>query len=188
MTQPASDRKGQPIVIRGVTYLSQAQAARALGVKPAAVCSAQARGRLNSVGLRRAQSVPEPNEVAPLVAVKPPPVQRRPIHRDLASVFHPRWCSRDDRALLTAKSAGDGIAAIADRLGRPCIAIEQRWHRLRAVPDIVKRLEAYGLSNEPYPELEAGARFAKPVSGIRTRAQSIDDVVSGSDGGIDHEH
>jgi hypothetical protein len=127
-----------------------------LGVKPAAISWARAHGRLDSVGLRRAQSVqpsapePQPKQIAAQVAENPPDVQRVPLHKRLSSVFHPHWCSRDDHALLVAKAAGYGFAAIAVRLGRPCVAIEQRWHRLRAIPDIVKRLEAYGLSPAPY--------------------------------------
>lgn len=67
-----------------------------------------------------------------------------------ASIFHPNWSSLDDHRLMVARSSGDNFTDIATRLGRQRIAVEQRWHRLRVIPNIVKRLEAFGLSNEPY--------------------------------------
>ncbi len=69
----------------------------------------------------------------------------------LAPIFHPLWSSADDHALLTARAAGDSFTAIATRLDRSRIAVEQRWHRLRVVPNVLKLLEAYGLSARPYP-------------------------------------
>ncbi|MEX5515696.1 hypothetical protein [Pseudophaeobacter sp. 1A09344] len=66
-------------------------------------------------------------------------------------IFHPRGSSADDCALLKARAAGDNFTDIAVRLARPRIAVEQRWHRLRVVPNILKQLEAYGLSARPYP-------------------------------------
>lgn len=69
----------------------------------------------------------------------------------LAPVFHPLWSAADDHALLTARAAGDNFSAIAARLGRSRIAVEQRWHRRRVVPNVAKLLEAYGLSPRSYP-------------------------------------
>lgn len=44
-------RKSGPIVIRGVSYATQSDAARALGVSPATISLAKTRGRLDAVGL-----------------------------------------------------------------------------------------------------------------------------------------
>lgn len=41
-----------PVCIRGVTYISQAAAARALGVAPSAISIALDEGRIDTVGLR----------------------------------------------------------------------------------------------------------------------------------------
>ena len=41
-----------PVRIRGVTYISQAAAARALGVAPSAFSIALDEGRIDTVGLR----------------------------------------------------------------------------------------------------------------------------------------
>ena len=69
----------------------------------------------------------------------------------LVSIFHPHWSPSDDHALLKSKASGDSFGAIADRLGRQRVAVEQRWHRLRIVPDVLKKLEAFGLTSTPYP-------------------------------------
>lgn len=69
----------------------------------------------------------------------------------LLPAFHPLWSSADDHALLKARAAGDNFTAIAARLDRSRIAVEQRWHRLRVLPNALKLLESYGLSIHPYP-------------------------------------
>ena len=68
----------------------------------------------------------------------------------LVSIYHPHWSSSDDHALLKAKASGDNFNIIADRLGRQRLAVEQRWHRLRIVPDVLKKLETFGLTSKPY--------------------------------------
>jgi hypothetical protein len=119
---------------------------------------AKSSGCLDQVGLQgskpkrifKPKRLPASNSHPVVEVIIKRPVQQGPLHKHLSSVFHPRWCSRDDHIVMAAKAAGCGFAAIAVRLGRPCVAIEQRWHRLRAIPDIIKRLEAYGLSPAPY--------------------------------------
>ena len=69
----------------------------------------------------------------------------------LAPVFHPLWSSADDFALLKARAGGGNFTAIAAHLNRSPIAVEQRWHRLRVVPNVMKLLETYGLTARPYP-------------------------------------
>lgn len=69
----------------------------------------------------------------------------------LLPIFHPLWSSADDHALLKARARGDNFTAIAAQLNRSRIAVEQRWHRLRVLPNAMKLLEAYGLSARPYP-------------------------------------
>lgn len=69
----------------------------------------------------------------------------------LASIYHPHWSPSDDHALLKAKASGDNFNIIADRLGRQRVGVEQRWHRLRIVPDVLKKLEDFGLTSDPYP-------------------------------------
>ena len=70
----------------------------------------------------------------------------------LNTIFHPRWSSWEDHELLLLKKSGHNFSGIAMHLNRPRVAVEQRWHRLRVVPDIVKQLEAFGLSHAPYPQ------------------------------------
>lgn len=50
----------KPVTIRGVTYPSVLAAARALGVSPAAICNARARGGLETVGLNPTITTPCP--------------------------------------------------------------------------------------------------------------------------------
>ena len=69
----------------------------------------------------------------------------------LAPVFHPRWSSRDDHAVMTARAKHKSFSDIAGDLGRSQIAVEQRWHRLRVIKGVVRLLEDYGLSGKPYP-------------------------------------
>jgi len=69
----------------------------------------------------------------------------------LVSIFHPHWSPSDDHALLKARAAGDNFNVIADKFGRQRVAVEQRWHRLRIIPEIVNKLETFGLTSKPYP-------------------------------------
>lgn len=71
--------------------------------------------------------------------------------RALAAVFHPRWCPLVDYQLLKLRAKGKNFHEIAKLQGRSCIAVEQRWHRLRVIPSIVEKLEAFGLTDAPYP-------------------------------------
>jgi hypothetical protein len=75
---------------------------------------------------------------------------RQALLRRLAPILHPRWCPADDHALMTAREGGAHFTAIAAMLGRSRIAVEQRWHRLRAVPGILDLLEEHGLSRRPW--------------------------------------
>lgn len=70
--------------------------------------------------------------------------------RRLAPVFHPRWCSAEDCLLMTARAAGENFTAVAERLGRSRVAVEQRFHRLRVLPYVIALLNGYGLTTRPY--------------------------------------
>jgi hypothetical protein len=176
---------GRSITIRGITYKSQASAARKLGVSSSAITMARQAGRLSVVGLRVVQSALSPEYddsiSSPATSVMGP-VQRVQLHKRLLPVFHPHWCAHDDHALLVAKASGEGFASIAGRLGRPCVAIEQRWHRLRGLTGIINDLEAYGLSDAPYSIGGAGAHIVKAVSRSWTRDQLSNAEVARSDG------
>jgi len=67
-----------------------------------------------------------------------------------AAILHPKWCSRDDYALLQAKERGESFAKIAAELQRPTRAVEQRFHQLRAVKGIDRLLLRFGLVDRPY--------------------------------------
>lgn len=69
---------------------------------------------------------------------------------DLASIFHPRWNSATDYMILQLRSQGRAFDLIAGDLQLQVRAVEQRWHRLRAVPQIERRLKAYGLTPRSY--------------------------------------
>lgn len=69
----------------------------------------------------------------------------------LKSIFHPLWSSADDHAVLMGRARSECFATIARDLGRTSRAVEQRWHRLRAVPCCAQLLRDYGLSSRPYP-------------------------------------
>lgn len=69
----------------------------------------------------------------------------------LESVFHPKWNARDDHFILTQKAAGAHLSKIAQGLMRETRAVEQRWHRLRKIPDLENLLVGYGLTSKPYP-------------------------------------
>lgn len=71
--------------------------------------------------------------------------------RKLAGIFHPRWSSRDDHFLMTQRDKGTSFERIATGLMRGRVAVEQRWHRLRVVPNVLTLLEDYGLTKDPYP-------------------------------------
>jgi hypothetical protein len=75
------------------------------------------------------------------------------VHQRLAVVFHPRWCSADDHFIMQQKAGGVHFSRIAQGIIRDTRAVEQRWHRLRKVPNIERLLEDYGLSRDPYPEV-----------------------------------
>lgn len=70
--------------------------------------------------------------------------------KKLESVFHPRWSSRVDYTVLAQRGLGVSFADIAKELKRDSRAVEQRWHRLRAIPNIETLLEEFGLSKRPY--------------------------------------
>lgn len=74
----------------------------------------------------------------------------------LAAILHPNWSSREDYQILMLKADGYNFSAIAERVGRTRLEVEQRFHRLRGVNKILDRLEAFGISKLPY-EMEDGA-------------------------------
>ncbi|MBR9651897.1 hypothetical protein [Thalassovita aquimarina] len=75
----------------------------------------------------------------------------------LSSVFHPKWSPSDDHFVLTHRAKGVPFDRIAFGLKRERVAVEQRWHRLRVVPGVLKLLEAYGLTSAPYPAIGGDA-------------------------------
>lgn len=68
----------------------------------------------------------------------------------LRQVEHPRWSPSDDHDLLAMKAAGRSFSDIAEWLGRRSVAVQQRFHRLRAVRGVSEALEVSGLASEPY--------------------------------------
>lgn len=166
-----------PVTIRGVKYPTQAAAAEALGVAPEVVAIAKQECRLNAVGLP-AQSVtrlvePEPK---PVPAAKPKPRKSvvsgggRFSPAELSGISHPLWSSSEDHALLMARVSGQHFSQIADHLGRNRIAVEQRWHRLRVVAQVVAKLKAYGLIKAAYPPHDAAEKSAAPLPKARVCA------------------
>lgn len=149
-----------PVIIRGVSYVSYTRAAKVMGVTVSTITQAKKRGTLDRVGLNRvskkkAKSAPIKRR-ATLTFVSGRAAQtvtRRPgkAQSPIACIFHPHWCPALDHKILISKASGDNFSIIADRLGRERVAVEQRWHRLRVVPNIARKLKAYGLTDAPYP-------------------------------------
>lgn len=130
--------------------LTQAEAARELGISSATVCKVKARlglsfaykgrGRRSWSG-KTALARPDP---APAPAPKVAGAPARPVQAGkLSQVFHPRWSPADDLLLLRGRAAGDWFAVIAADMDRGVAEVQQRWHRLRAVPDIEALIEAH---------------------------------------------
>lgn len=84
-----------------------------------------------------------------------------PQEQALASVFHPLWFPLADYQLLKLRAKGKNFHEIAELLGRPRIAVEQRFHRLRVIPNIVEKLEAYGLTDALYPTDRGDGKTAR---------------------------
>ncbi|NIZ09292.1 SANT/Myb-like DNA-binding domain-containing protein [Pseudooceanicola sp. HF7] len=72
--------------------------------------------------------------------------------RLLVQVVHPLWSPDEDSRILKMKSQGIHFTAISDDLGRSRIAVEQRWHRLRAVPQVQQLLIDFGTSEKRWPD------------------------------------
>lgn len=127
--------------------LSQTETARALGVSQAYVCRFARDAGIRFVGAyrRRAKAVPVPGGAQPR--------DMAATSRRLFAIMHPKWSPADDLLLLQARAAGDWFAAIAVDMDRGVVEVEQRWHRLRVVPDIAALIEAH---------IEAGAEGDAP--------------------------
>ncbi len=70
----------------------------------------------------------------------------------LAPVAHPGWSPADDFRLLELKAQKLHFHRIAEVMDRPRIMVEQRWHRLRAIPRVTDLLSDFGLSEKRWPE------------------------------------
>ena len=92
-----------------------------------------------------------PPEVAaqkPVVVAPPRRVLHAPVivnpRADLVDgIAHPAWSPGQDMAILQAKAAGTPIADLAGTLGRPMLALNARWHRLRVLPGLEAELAAF---------------------------------------------
>ncbi|PCJ75543.1 MAG: hypothetical protein COA53_06510 [Rhodobacteraceae bacterium] len=68
----------------------------------------------------------------------------------LVEIMHPHWSPADDYAIMFLKADGRNFLEISESMGRSRISVEQRFHRLRAVKDIMVKLEAFGMSSDRY--------------------------------------
>jgi DNA-binding CsgD family transcriptional regulator len=152
------DERIKACAARGLT---QAETARELGIDSGCVSKVARRlglefayrGRGFPAGSRkRAVEAPSP-VTAPSDAATAEPVACRSMPRGLASVLHPRWSPADDLLLLRDRAAGACFTGIASGMDRGICEVQQRWHRLRAVPGIEALIEAH---------LEAGADADAP--------------------------
>jgi hypothetical protein len=78
----------------------------------------------------------------------------------LQSIFHSHWSPAVDSQLLTLRDQGISLDRIAMALMRQPKAVEQRWHRLRVVPDIRKKLREFGSDYSEYP-VESSDGFSR---------------------------
>lgn len=78
------------------------------------------------------------------------PINSKTDEERFAEILHPAWCSADDYYLLQARRLGQSFCEIASELERRTIAVQQRFHRLRAVSGIEEMLEHFGLSDKNY--------------------------------------
>jgi len=72
------------------------------------------------------------------------------VRAPLVEIMHPHWSPADDHKIMRMKSDGKNFSVIAESIKRSRISVEQRFHRLRSVKDILKKLESFGLSSELY--------------------------------------
>lgn len=68
----------------------------------------------------------------------------------LQSIFHPHWTPSDDIQLLKLRDEGVALDRIAMAMMRRPKAIEQRWHRLRVVPNVRKKLRTLAANSAKY--------------------------------------
>ncbi len=68
----------------------------------------------------------------------------------LVEIMHPHWSPADDYAIMYLKADGRNFLEIAESIGRSRISVEQRFHRLRAVKDIMAKLDAFGITDNMY--------------------------------------
>lgn len=69
-------------------------------------------------------------------------VARKPVpFKPLTAIHHPKWSPADDLLVWRDRAAGRCFTEMAADMERGRVAVEQRWHRLRAVSDIEARLE-----------------------------------------------
>lgn len=157
----STDLRLRPTVIDGVHYASRAAAARALGVSGSAITQ-----RMRREGGERKVAKSAQKRICALrppvvVATPQTPAQRpaKPAHRNapvfpagIAAIAHPHWSPCEDHQIMVARQQRCNFTDIAAQLGRPRIAVEQRFHRLRVIPGILSLLKDYGLTRLPYME------------------------------------
>lgn len=68
-------------------------------------------------------------------------------------IGHPAWCPRADLEVLRRRDDGESFERIARVMGREERTVEQRWHRLRAIPGIRTRLADLKPGTRPYPTI-----------------------------------
>ena len=151
--------------LNGVEYESLVAAGRALGITPPAVhkrldyarikaarqAARAAERERDAAAARARQEAPSRLDAPPLPEVAPEPSEVALAPAVLAGVAHPKWSPAADHALVAARGRRDDFHAIARQLGRDPRAVEQRWHRLRVIPDVATVLVSAGLTTRPYP-------------------------------------
>jgi DNA-binding CsgD family transcriptional regulator len=137
--------------------MTRTEAARALGFSAAAITYAARRdglrfrsGHANGVAAPAEDARPVRMAV-PRVAPAAPAAPR--LGDGLSCILHPRWSPADDLVVLRDRAEGRHFVEIATDMDRGVAEVQQRWHRLRAVPEIEDKIAAH---------VEAGADADAP--------------------------
>lgn len=73
---------------------------------------------------RRARAQPRPKAAPAIAEPQGPVIPSLPPH--------PFWTPERDLAVMATAGRHEAVAALAGQIGRPMVAIRQRWHQLRA--------------------------------------------------------
>lgn len=151
------NRSRKPVIYRGAVYPSQAALGRAYGRSHVWAGAQVKSGAAQLLADQKTERKAEASRPKTPVQTAARELDFSAAARALRPVFHPKWSPRLDLDVLQAKESGLNFSAIAVRIGRQRIAVEQRWHRLRAIRRVNCLLMTYLETRSTYPFSEGVA-------------------------------